>query len=69
MVVKQMVSNKLTNVYYFLHPDTIVDEESGEFTIPSKGVAGKEVAKDDIPVIESDDPNVEASIASEETKK
>ena len=71
MVIKQMVSNKLTNVYYFLHPDTILDDESGQFVIPDKK------AKDDIPVVESEEPikdsakdeNEEAELAANESKK
>ncbi len=69
MVIKQMVSNKLTNVYYFLHPDTVLDDESGQFIIPNK------TDKDNIPVVEADseqpndDPNKEAQIAADEDKK
>lgn len=65
MVIKQMVSNKLTNVYYFLHPDTVVDDESGEFTISGKLAQSKE-----IPVIgESNDPNAEAQAIADEERK
>jgi len=63
MVVKMSVSGKIRPVYYFLHPDTILDEESGEFIIPNK-------SKESIPVIESDeiDPNEAASLAAEQDK-
>ena len=63
-VIKMSVAGKIRQVYFFVHPDAILDDESGEFAIP-----GKEVAKDDIPVIESDDPNAEAQIAANEDRK
>ena len=46
MVIKQMVSNKLTNVYYFLSPNTVLDEDTGRFVIQ---------ADDEIPVIETEE--------------
>jgi len=64
MMIKQNVQGKITSVYYFLHPDTELDEESGEFIISDK-------SKESIPVVESDetlDPNDEAQIISEEDK-
>ena len=30
------VQGKMIKVYYFLHPDTVLDEASGEFVIPSR---------------------------------
>jgi hypothetical protein len=62
MVVKQNVQGKIRPVYYFLHPDTILDDESGEFIIPNK-------SKEAIPVIENDDPNAEAQITAEEERE
>jgi len=62
MVVKQNVQGKIRPVYYFLHPDTELDDESGEFIIPDK-------SRESIPVVESDetlDPNAEAQIIAEE---
>ena len=40
------VQGKMIKVYYFLHPDTILDETTGQFVIPGKSKT------DDIPVIE-----------------
>ena len=42
------VQGKMIKVYYFLHPDTELDEESGEFILANK----KE--KEDLPTIEHD---------------
>jgi len=63
MMIKQNVQGKITSVYYFLHPDTELDEESGEFIIPDK-------SKEAIPVVESEDydPNAEAQIATGEIR-
>jgi len=62
MVVKQNVQGKIRPVYYFLHPDTILDDESGEFIIPNK-------SKEAIPVIENEDEaNTAAQIAAEQDK-
>jgi len=61
-VVKQNVQGKIRPVYYFLHPDTILNEESGEFIIPDK-------SREAIPVIESDDLNAAAQMAAENDKE
>ena len=64
MMIRQNVQGKITPVYYFLHPDTILDEESGQFII------GK--SKEEIPVVENDpieDINAEAQIIAEEENK
>ena len=42
-VIRQNVQGKIRAVYYFLHPDTILDEASGEFMI------GKKEEKEDLP--------------------
>jgi len=37
--IKSILSNvkgKMTKVYYFLHPDAELDEDSGEFVLPNK---------------------------------
>jgi len=48
------VQGKMIKVYYFLHPDSELDEETGQFVI-----AGKDPKeKDDIPVVEEEDINV-----------
>ena len=63
MVVKQNVQGKIRPVYYFLHPDTILDDESGEFIIPNK-------SKEAIPVIENEDEaNAQAQIVAQEERK
>ena len=33
------VQGKMIKVYYFLHPDTILDETSGEFILPNQPIA------------------------------
>lgn len=65
MMIKQNVQGKIVSVYYFLHPDTILDDESGQFIIP-----GKKNKEDNIPVIETEeaDPNAQAQIAAEKEK-
>ena len=65
MMIKQNVQGKIMSVYYFLHPDTILDDESGQFIIP-----GKKSKEDNIPVIEAEeeDPNAQAQIAAEQEK-
>lgn len=45
MMIKMSVSGKIRPVYYFLHPDSILDDETGEFSIVKN-------TQDDIPVIE-----------------
>ena len=45
------VQGKMVKVYYFLHPDTELDETTGQFII-SKQTESK---KDDIPIIEEGD--------------
>lgn len=54
--IKQNVQGKITTVYYFLHPESELDEETGTFVVPNK-------SKEEIPVI---DPNEEAQVAAEE---
>lgn len=63
MVIKQSIGGKLASVYYFLHPETVLDDDSGEFIIPSSTLKDR-----DIPVVESDDPNAEAQIVADEEK-
>ncbi len=46
------VQGKMIKVYYFLHPDSILDEMSGGFILPGKA---KEVSEKDIPIIEEDE--------------
>lgn len=41
------VQGKMIKVYYFLHPDTELNEETGQFLIP-----GKDKETNDIPIIE-----------------
>jgi len=68
-VVKMSVQGKVKPVYFFLHPDTILDEESGEFIIPDK-------SKESIPIVESDESgdyeadeaNAAAQVAAEQDK-
>ena len=68
-MIKQNVQGKIKSVYYFLHPNTILDEESGEFIIPDKSKEPIPVVDDDIPVVESDeDENAEAQLAAEADK-
>ena len=43
------VQGKMKKVYYFLHPDTELDEESGEFVLANK------VEKEDLPTVEHDE--------------
>uniref|UniRef100_A0A6H1ZJF5 Uncharacterized protein n=1 Tax=viral metagenome TaxID=1070528 RepID=A0A6H1ZJF5_9ZZZZ len=65
MMIKQNVQGKIASVYYFLHPETVLDDNSGEFIIPSSSLKDRE----EIPVIESDeveDANKEAQIISDE---
>lgn len=38
------VQGKMTNVYYFMHPDTILEESSGSFIIP--GITDQKEAGD-----------------------
>jgi hypothetical protein len=42
------VQGKMKKVYYFLHPDTELDEKTGQFIVPGK-------TKIDIPTIEDDE--------------
>jgi len=44
------VQGKMIRVYYFLHPDTTLNEATGEFNLPGGNI--KQVSKDEIPVIE-----------------
>ena len=66
MMIKQNVQGKIVSVYYFLHPDTILDDESGQFII----LKGDKKGEDNIPVIEAEeeDPNAQAQIAAEKEK-
>ena len=48
VVIKQNVQGKIRPVYYFLHPNTELDEESGQFIILDK-------SQESIPVIENED--------------
>ena len=57
MMIKQNVQGKIVSVYYFLHPDTILDDESGQFIIPGKD--GKK--EDNIPVIEAEEHEQETN--------
>lgn len=41
------VQGKMIKVYYFLHPDTVLDEASGEFMLPGK--EADEINKENIP--------------------
>lgn len=36
------VQGKMLKVYYFLHPETVLDEASGEFVLPSRPQEGKQ---------------------------
>ena len=38
MMIRQNVQGSIKPVYYFLHPNTELDEESGKFVLPSKEV-------------------------------
>ena len=42
------VQGKMKKVYYFLHPDTELDEESGEFVLANK-------EKEELPTVEHDE--------------
>ncbi len=71
-VIKMSVSGKIRQVYFFLHPDSILDDESGQFIIPNKeksALVSTPIKDEEIPVIEADDPNAEAQEASDEEKK
>jgi len=48
MAILSNVQGKMIKVYYFLHPDSELNEETGQFVISGKD--SKE--KDDIPVVE-----------------
>lgn len=50
-VILSNVQGKMIKVYYFLHPDTELNEETGQFIIPGKDSS----AKKDIPVIEEEE--------------
>jgi len=43
------VQGKMIKVYYFLHPNTELNEETGQFIIP-----GKDLSKKEIPIIEEE---------------
>uniref|UniRef100_A0A6H2A3L9 Uncharacterized protein n=1 Tax=viral metagenome TaxID=1070528 RepID=A0A6H2A3L9_9ZZZZ len=62
-VIKMSVQGKIKPVYFFLHPDSVLDDETGEFHIP-----GKRVNDEEIPVIEEDDENEAAQLAAGEDK-
>ena len=47
-MIRQNVQGKITPVYYFLHPSTELDEESGRFVLPNKKDA-------DLPEIDIDE--------------
>ena len=52
IVIKQSVSGKIRNVYYFMHPNTELDEESGLFLLKGnfeKEEVSSETDKDDLP--------------------
>jgi len=52
--VKSILSNvqgKMIKVYYFLHPDTELNEESGEFILPNK-------EKEDLPELAEDEEDI-----------
>jgi len=59
-VIKMSVQGKIKPVYFFLHPDSVLDDETGEFHIP-----GKRVNDEEIPVID-EDGNEAAQLASQE---
>jgi len=61
--IKMSVSGKIRSVFFFLHPDSVLDDETGEFHIP-----GKRVNDEEIPVIEEDDENEAAQLAAGEDK-
>lgn len=46
-VIRQNVQGKIRSVFYFLHPDSVLDEASGDFLIGNK-------KDDNIPVIDTD---------------
>ena len=49
MMIKMSVSGKIRDVYYFLHPDSKLDDETGEFILSKKD------EKDEIPIIEAEE--------------
>ena len=49
------VQGKMIKVYYFLHPDTELDEESGEFVLQSKVKKSK---KEELPEIDEDSEDI-----------
>lgn len=52
--ILQNVKGKMTKVYYFLNPEAVLDESSGEFVLPKKIT---QIKSDDIPVIEDNEPH------------
>ena len=49
------VQGKMIKVYYFLHPDTVLNEESGEFTLPT--IENKDSDSSELPDIEEESPD------------
>ena len=50
MAILSNVQGKMVKVYYFLHPNTELNEDTGQFLIP-----GKDQEENDIPLIEDDE--------------
>jgi hypothetical protein len=55
MAILSNVQGKMIKVYYFLHPDTELDEASGTFSIPGKG---PDIKQEDIPIIETEEGGI-----------
>jgi len=51
MAILSNVQGKMIKVYYFLHPNTELDEKTGQFTIPGQVPEGKE---EEIPIIDEE---------------
>lgn len=63
-MIKMSVQGKIKSVYFFLHPDSVLDDETGEFSIKGKT---KNIKNEDIPVIDQDteDANAQSQINSD----
>jgi len=48
-MIRQNVQGKITPVYYFLHPDAELDEQSGQFILGKKTTDSQEISPDEVP--------------------
>lgn len=54
--ILQNVQGKMVKVYYFLHPQTELNEESGTFVLPFQQTA--KVTPEEIPIIEEEEGGI-----------